>query len=169
MNCQSCESIMLPVYGQSHYRCSACNTFSFATELESAQCAIIPQGKKTAFQCPKCVLPLEVGLVKGRQTQVCFCSNCRGFVLSSESLGELATELRAEYQGEDDRPQPIDPKEMDLVSNCPACWEKMDSHPYYGPGNIVLDTCTHCKLAWLDHGELAKIVRAPGVRIAVKK
>ena len=32
------------------------------------------------------------------------------------------------------------------------------------PGNIVIDTCIGCKLAWLDHGELSKIVRAPGRR-----
>ena len=84
--------------------------------------------------------------------------------MPSQSLGELINELRSSYQGADDRPQPIDPRELDVFHNCPACWESMESHPYYGPGNVVLDTCSTCKLAWLDHGELAKIVRAPGLR-----
>jgi Zn-finger nucleic acid-binding protein len=38
----------------------------------------------------------------------------------------------------------------------------MDVHPYYGPGNIVIDTCGTCQLLWLDHGELASVIDAPG-------
>jgi Zn-finger nucleic acid-binding protein len=38
----------------------------------------------------------------------------------------------------------------------------MATHPYYGPGNVVIDTCTACDLVWLDFGELAQIVDAPG-------
>jgi Zn-finger nucleic acid-binding protein len=40
----------------------------------------------------------------------------------------------------------------------------MEAHHYCGPGNIVIDTCMHCNLAWLDHGELSKITRSPGRR-----
>ena len=38
----------------------------------------------------------------------------------------------------------------------------MQTHPYYGPGNIVIDTCEHCNTIWLDYGELAAAVNAPG-------
>ncbi len=38
----------------------------------------------------------------------------------------------------------------------------MQTHPYYGPGNIVIDTCGHCNAIWLDHGELGRAVNAPG-------
>jgi Zn-finger nucleic acid-binding protein len=38
----------------------------------------------------------------------------------------------------------------------------MDVHPYYGPGNVVIDTCIDCRVLWLDHGELRKIRDAPG-------
>jgi len=38
----------------------------------------------------------------------------------------------------------------------------MDVHPYYGPGNVVIDTCGQCYLVWLDHGELKQIADAPG-------
>jgi Zn-finger nucleic acid-binding protein len=40
----------------------------------------------------------------------------------------------------------------------------MDVHPYYGPGSQVIDSCPHCRLVWLDAGELAAIERAPGRR-----
>ena len=48
--------------------------------------------------------------------------------------------------------------------NCPACLERFETHPYCGPGNVVIDSCRDCELTWLDHGELATIMRAPGQR-----
>lgn len=98
------------------------------------------------------------------QWQCCFCNNCRGYVVSSQTLGEMAETLRAAYDGPEDRPQPIDPNELKISGSCPACLDPMEAHPYYGPGNLVLDTCRACELAWLDFGELSKIVRAPGQR-----
>jgi len=38
----------------------------------------------------------------------------------------------------------------------------MEAHPYYGPGNVIMDSCGHCDLVWLDFGELRQIVDAPG-------
>jgi Zn-finger nucleic acid-binding protein len=154
---------MSQVHGQSHFHCPTCNTYEFPTEIQNSPEAIEPQGRITEFQCPKCELPLEVGLIHD-QWQVCFCNNCRGFVTSSQTLGQLANQLRAAYQGPDDQPQPIDPDELEISERCPACLDSMEAHPYYGPGNVVIDTCRTCELAWLDHGELSKIVRAPGLR-----
>ena len=45
---------------------------------------------------------------------------------------------------------------------CPVCSTRMITHPYYGPGNVVLDNCASCDLIWLDFGELKQIVAAPG-------
>ena len=159
---------MSKVHGQSHHHCKPCNLFAFPTDMQNSEEPIEPQGKTTDFQCPKCVVSLEVGIIHGN-SQVCFCNNCRGFVTSTESLGSIINNLRRDYQGEDDRPVAIDPKELDDFDECPACLTRMDSHPYYGPGNVVLNTCIHCKLAWLDHGELAKIIRAPGPRLGKKE
>jgi len=38
----------------------------------------------------------------------------------------------------------------------------MSTHPYAGPGVIVVDTCDQCLMIWLDYGELARVVNAPG-------
>ena len=154
---------MQQVHGQTHFHCPDCNTFEFPNDIQNSQEPIVPQGRVTEFQCPKCALPLEVGLM-GDQWQCCFCNNCRGFVVSSQTLGQLANQLRSAYEGPEDRPQPIDPNELEISESCPACLEPMEAHPYYGPGNVVLDTCRVCELAWLDFGELSKIIRAPGHR-----
>jgi Zn-finger nucleic acid-binding protein len=42
------------------------------------------------------------------------------------------------------------------------CAADMSTHPYYGPGNVVIDTCDACHVVWLDFGELRQIADAPG-------
>ena len=163
MNCVSCGGVLEKVYGQSHHWCRGCNLFEFPTALDEGLIPITSGGESTSFRCPKCKVSLEVGSIT-ESVQVCFCNNCRGFVTSSQSLGQVITQMRSEYQGLDDQPQPLDPQALEIYDACPACRELMDSHPYYGPGNLVLNTCNPCQLAWFDHGELAKIIRAPGPR-----
>ena len=163
MNCDSCSGVMLPVYGQSHHHCHKCNTYNFPAEIDQSDVPIITTDKKTEFRCPRCDVNLEVGKM-GSQIQVCFCENCRGYVVDNATFGSLAKTLRDNYTDADDKPKPIDPRQLDVVQNCPACFEKMEAHPYYGPGSVVIDSCKNCKLVWLDHGELGRVVRAPGQR-----
>ena len=119
--------------------------------------------KQVDFQCVRCYENLTVGTLYDR-TDVCFCESCRGFVIDSQSVGMLIEELRAQYKGVDAKPTPMNPAQLEIQARCPACGEATEAHPYYGPGNCVLDTCGHCQLVWFDHGELDLIVRAPGRR-----
>jgi Zn-finger nucleic acid-binding protein len=45
----------------------------------------------------------------------------------------------------------------------------METHPYYGPGNVIIDSCGECDLVWLDFGELKQISDAPGGDRGVRK
>ena len=56
---------------------------------------------------------------------------------------------------------PPDPKDLQRRINCPQCGKVMDTHPYGGPGNVIIDDCERCAVNWLDYGELQRIVRAP--------
>lgn len=160
-NC-NCGSLLVATHGYSHTQCGACGSFWFPTPIEKSEDAIVPQNRKTPFDCPRCEVELEVGKIAN--TEVCFCPTCRGFVIDSESLGGLIEARRSSYAGPEDKPRPADFRELDVHGNCPACFAKMEAHHYCGPGNIILDTCMQCKLAWLDHGELSKIARAAGQR-----
>jgi Zn-finger nucleic acid-binding protein len=51
---------------------------------------------------------------------------------------------------------------MARILDCPHCATRMDVHPYYGPGTIVIDTCNNCDALWLDYGELGRVINAPG-------
>lgn len=148
--------------GFSHAVCEGCGDYWFPESIEASQDGIVPQNRSTPFSCPRCSVDLEVGKIG--KTEVCYCPTCRGFVIDSESLGGVIHAYRSNYQGPEDRPTPADQRELDVHGMCPACFAIMEAHHYGGPGNIVLDTCIGCKLAWLDHGELAKIMRAPGER-----
>lgn len=118
---------------------------------------------KTEFCCPVCENEnLSVGTIS--KIQVCFCDSCDGFVLPQKDFQDLVNHLRATYPGPEDRPVPIDQLELHQKRNCPACLQPMDTHPYYGPGNIVIDSCYFCALVWLDESELTTIQKAPGRR-----
>lgn len=160
-SCNCGMSLVVPA-GYTHSQCEACQNYWFPTSIEFSEDAIVPLGRTAPFSCPRCSIDLEVGKIG--QTEVCFCSNCRGFVIDSESLGRVINARRASYSGPEDQPSLVDANELDVHGTCPACFAKMEAHHYCGPGNIVLDTCMGCHLAWLDHGELAKIIRAPGRR-----
>ena len=163
MNCENCDITMTPVHGLDHYQCPSCTDFYFPTSIEESADQIQPTGKTTEFKCPICpTTPLEVGTIK--DVQVCFCTRCRGFVIDSESLAIAVRELRQNYEGPDDKPKMIDQEQLKKRMSCPTCYRRMEAHPYYGPGNVVLDSCSNCKLSWLDHGELGRIIRAPGKR-----
>ena len=56
---------------------------------------------------------------------------------------------------------PPDPHALDRQIACPMCHQTMDTHPYCGPGNVILDSCEPCEVLWLDHGELRRIALAP--------
>lgn len=133
------------------------------TEVVSDKIRITFTGRSIQFFCPCCTdVNLEIG--KLGETEVGCCPNCRGFVIDMPTFGAQVDELRAGYQGADDKPVPIKPEELEVHRNCPACTEPMDVHPYYGPGSVVIDSCRNCKLVWFNEGELSRIIRAPGIR-----
>ena len=157
-----CGAALSVATGYTHAVCGACQEFWFPTSIEESEDQIVPQNRVTPFSCPRCSIDLEVGKIGN--TEVCYCPTCRGLIIDSESLGAVIQARRGAYTGPDDKPVPADFSELDVHGNCPACYAVMEAHHYFGPGNIVLDTCNGCKLAWLDHGELSIIARAPGVR-----
>ena len=115
------------------------------------------------LQCPRCNVALQRGLLY-EHWQVCGCARCGGFVVPKRSLQEMIRRLRAAYDGPDDQPTPFDPAHLEIVCRCPGCSQPMETHPYYGPGNSVIDSCSECSVTWLDQSELEKIIRAPGQR-----
>jgi Zn-finger nucleic acid-binding protein len=83
-------------------------------------------------------------------------------MMMRRTFAEVVTRRRAWATGVTVGPQPIDRRELERTVACPSCQQVMDLHPYYGPGNVMMDSCPRCDTVWLDFGELRQIVDAPG-------
>jgi Zn-finger nucleic acid-binding protein len=59
-------------------------------------------------------------------------------------------------------PSPLNPRALERKLSCPKCGGALETYPYGGPGNAVIDGCRHCDVIWLDFGEFRQIVDAPG-------
>ena len=78
---------------------------------------------------------------------------------SNQSFGLLIRLKRAKSGSAPPVPVPFAQDELNRRVKCPSCREPMDTHPYFGGGNAVIDTCDRCFLVWLDAGELTVLGR----------
>jgi Zn-finger nucleic acid-binding protein len=92
------------------------------------------------------------------------CEGCHGVLIQRHLFAMLVRDRRADFRGAEARPIPLDFDQLKLIVDCPGCKQAMEVHPYYGPGNIVIDSCSDCGLVWLDSGEMSRIEVAPGRR-----
>jgi Zn-finger nucleic acid-binding protein len=123
----------------------------------------------SALDCPLCVSTgPNAKLSKARVLDygLLYCQTCQGMLIPMDDLVPLTDDLRAGRGAPAYVGRPPDPKSLDRRIACPQCHQTMDTHPYGGPGNIIMDTCEPCEVHWLDRGELRRIAFAPDHRYA---
>jgi Zn-finger nucleic acid-binding protein len=159
MNCRNCGAAMVLMGARRYYFCQHCGSFHFPEPLnEGLRIVDRPEG---AAPCPVCHQPLARVLVDDVHMAL-HCENCRGVLLERELFAEVVQRRRAWATTPPVPPEPLDKRDFDRALTCPGCSRPMTTHPYYGPGNVVMESCDSCNLVWLDHGELQQIVDAPG-------
>lgn len=109
-------------------------------------------------ECPVCAIPLFHAALDGQR--ILYCQRCRGMLIDMDIFAPLVEDLRSRQQAVAELVLPVDSKELDRRLLCPHCRAEMDAHIYGGGGNVVIDDCEPCQVNWLDHGELARIVRS---------
>jgi Zn-finger nucleic acid-binding protein len=114
-------------------------------------------GEPVGPSCPVCRVPLVPALLE--EEPVYGCGRCRGFLAVIDTFSAIVTKRRALHGPNEKCTDPFDPAELERRVTCPNCRQPMDTHPYYGGGNVVVDTCERCSLIWLDAGKLASIER----------
>jgi len=87
------------------------------------------------------------------------CGQCGGFLAEMESFLVIVAKRRSLHSSGEKCTEPFDPAELERVLNCPRCRQPMTTHPYFGGGNVVVNTCERCCVIWLDAGKLALIER----------
>ena len=143
-----------------YYFCNYCATFEFI-KTEGAFGVEVLERSPDALPCPLCRAPLAKSLLD-EEYLVEHCERCRGVLMRRARFAEAISRRRARETGPPAPPVPLDARELKRTVTCPSCRTHMDVHPYYGPGNVVIDTCSRCDLLWLDFGELKQITQAPG-------
>ncbi len=168
MNCENCGAPMKVVDGHRHYFCDFCDSQVLASpEGGQARCSadgLDCSSEPAGISCPDCPAGDELmhGLLDGHKVD--YCPTCFGISLDAEAFGAVVRDRRIAYSGPDDVPAPANQAALDRRRDCPVCDATMEAHPYYGPGNVVVDSCCRCRRVWLDQGELTTIVRASGRR-----
>jgi Zn-finger nucleic acid-binding protein len=148
MNCRNCGAAMQPVGGAAYFRCLHCGTFEFPKTTDEGVAAV---GEASEFGCPVCKQPLGTAAIDGHP--ICYCGVCRGFLTTNPDFTAILLHRRARLGDQPAVPRSIDPAELRRRVGCPKCKKLMDTHPYGGGGNVVIDTCHRCHLVWLDAGE----------------
>lgn len=143
-----------------YYFCRYCGAFHFPETTAADGIRVLGQSS-TRLDCPVCARPLSAALLDEKHP-VSYCGNCRGVLLPRTSFAEVVRARRAWATGAPAAPVPLARQELERKVSCPLCRDRMQTHPYYGPGNIVMDSCATCDAVWLDFGELKQIVDAPG-------
>lgn len=156
MNCQNCGAPMRFDQDKVYFVCDYCTSIQFPEESREGIRITDEEGE---LSCPICNLPLVLAFAD--KIQVSFCNKCRGILINQYKFLEVIQHLRSKAKEPPSVPPPMRSEELERKIDCPQCHRQMDTHPYGGPGNIVIDNCSHCLLNWLDHNELYRITHAP--------
>jgi Zn-finger nucleic acid-binding protein len=143
-----------------YFFCAYCGTFEFIDPEAHDELRVLA-ATDPPLPCPVCATTLGHALLDAG-IQVLHCARCRGVLLPRASFVQVVERRRASAKGPGKIPAPLDRRELERVVTCSQCRKRMDVHPYYGPGNVIIDTCAQCDAVWLDSGELGQITDAPG-------
>jgi Zn-finger nucleic acid-binding protein len=156
MNCPSCGAAMHLKADAEFFVCEYCGNVHFP-EPNSDGVRVLEEA--ASVRCPVCAVPLFNAAISGHRIQ--YCNRCHGMLIEMDIFMAIVQDLRARRQGSADAARQPDWKDLNRRLKCPRCGQQMDTHPYYGPGNVIIDDCERCLVNWLDYSELDRIVRAP--------
>lgn len=165
MECEHCgaQMVMLPNHG--YLFCEYCGSFYFPKaalkKIAKGEDIDVVITKPGDLQCPACRHRLSEALIDD-DYPTWRCKRCKGILTNQEVFWEIVKHRRGTFEGRPDRPQPLNRDELKRKIACPQCGKMMETHPYYGPGQFVIQTCRFCQVIWLDYGEFRKAIRAPG-------
>ena len=143
-----------------YFFCRHCGTFHFPEAVDEG-IRVLERRPAVEQRCGVCKVPLATAVLDDGFSAR-YCEKCRGVLLPRAHFAEVVQKRRWWARTPPAHPVPLDSRELDRSIKCPGCSSLMSTHPYYGPGNVVLDTCAKCDLIWLDFRELTQIADAPG-------
>jgi Zn-finger nucleic acid-binding protein len=162
VNCPHCGAPLAPDLHNGALQCCYCKTRTQPPRRMELGDAVVDFGHDAGIDCPVCQQRLTSALLDDQRAA--YCSGCRGVLLNDEVFAHTVRARRARFRGQEHSPTPIHPEAFERKLHCGRCRRPMQTHPYYGPGNTVIDSCYPCGLVWLDAGEITQIEVAVGRR-----
>jgi Zn-finger nucleic acid-binding protein/DNA-directed RNA polymerase subunit RPC12/RpoP len=159
MNCRNCGAPLKLIEDRNYFVCEYCATYYFPKNISPDGVTLLDDDASDV-DCPVCGAALSLAAIE--EMRVLYCRKCRGILARQEVFFNIVKYRRASATGPPATPRPLDPAYLQRQLNCPHCGQLMDTHPYYGPGNVAIDTCNRCAVVWLDYGEIGVITDAPG-------
>ena len=156
MICEQCGAPMKLVVDKIYFRCEYCSWIYYP---EATPDGVRSLGQPSTTNCPLCKIALSFAAIE--DTPVLYCERCRGVLVQQQAFVPTIEKRRRHLNHKPVVPSPLDLRELDRRLYCPKCGKPMDTHPYGGPGNIVIDNCPECHLNWLDYQEFWRVVTAP--------
>ncbi len=157
MNCANCGAPLKLVLNSEYLVCEYCGSFQI---IGKDQDGVQSSDTASNMNCPICHQFLNLATVEN--SPVLHCPNCKGLLFDLDNFWPIVEYVRRHNKAPAVRPPPVDMAGLDRSLDCPKCDQKMDTHLYAGPGNIIVDTCSNCHVIWLDYGEFSRIINAPG-------
>jgi Zn-finger nucleic acid-binding protein len=158
MNCRNCGGAMELFATRGYFFCRYCGSFHFPENAPDQGVRVVAEGPHA---CPICKVRLASAVLDEAHA-VQYCGMCRGVLMDRNTFADVVQHRRAWATDPPAPPVPLRQEELTRQINCPKCGARLETHPYYGPGNVVMDGCATCDVVWLDFGELKQIVDAPG-------
>src|SRR5262245_50848596 len=135
-NCTNCGAALTAVAARNYLYCEHCSSFYFLEPFEASADRVLRMHAVHDTRCPVCEVNLELGSMERRE--VLFCERCRGILLRCFDFSEIV-QLRRMREANTAPPTPLDPEELKRRIKCPVCQGKMETHPFCGPGAVVID------------------------------
>ena len=162
MTCPGCGAPMRLQADKDYLVCDYCGTMHFPDPNPDGVRVL---GEPSEALCPRCSVALVHASVSGER--ILYCNQCHGMLIGMEIFLAVTDELRSHVSSTEYGARQPDWEDLHRRSLCPQCKQEMDTHPYCGPGNVIIDSCENCSVNWLDAGELQRIVRAPDRNYAI--
>ncbi|MFK8031987.1 MAG: zf-TFIIB domain-containing protein [Gammaproteobacteria bacterium] len=156
-NCENCGSTLVLKRYQDMLMCDYCSTVHIPSLREDAMIKLV-DGVTSDFTCPVCTENLSLGKVD--EWDLLSCSGCRGLLIKQENFLNIIRYARSGEASLARKPGSAVSLNIERAVNCPDCSTPMATHEYYGPGDFIIDSCSDCRIVWLDGGELDTAVSA---------
>ena len=142
------------------WQCEHCSTL-VCPETAATDGVRVLDSSGTRHPCPVCAQPMHAAVMDDRY-RIELCAQCKGTLMPRLAFAETIVARRWAAVTPPTVPSPANRRDLARRIACPACGVAMLTDWYYGPGNIVIDSCSACDLVWLDAGEMRRAVDAPG-------